>query len=188
MLDSKRAALQASAPATRLPDFLIIGAMKAGTTTLYHDLMRHPRIFLPEVKEPDALLSDNIFTSRNLRKYAQFFHPASLDQLCGEASTTYTKRPTFEGVADRALRLLGENLKLIYIVRNPLQRTLSHHRFLYQLGLMEKDINRVIRSDPTLIDYSRYAMQIEPWLATFGRRSAPPPGRRPIRACTSTPR
>ena len=37
------------------PDFLIVGAMKAGTTTLYHDLSEHPDIFLPVLKEPEVL-------------------------------------------------------------------------------------------------------------------------------------
>ena len=42
---------------SHLPDFLIIGAMKAGTTTLYRDLELHPQIFLPQEKEPETLVS-----------------------------------------------------------------------------------------------------------------------------------
>ena len=54
--------------AMRLPDFLIIGAMKSGTTGLFFDLCSHPRVFLPENKEPTRLASDDVLTTEGRQK------------------------------------------------------------------------------------------------------------------------
>lgn len=86
----------------RRPDFLIIGAMKAGTTTLYRDLVDHPNIFLPEQKEPNTLVMYGSDMRRIIDDYASLFARSPQDAICGEASTAYTKRPDNEGVAARA--------------------------------------------------------------------------------------
>ncbi len=152
----------------RLANFLIIGAMKAGTTTLYKDLLANPRIFMPQDKEPHDLVHDDVLTPAGVGRYARHFRGARADQICGEASTGYTKRPTYEGVAKRARRLLGPRLKVIYLVREPVARTVSQHYHLYSSGKADPQIDRAIKADPTLIDYSCYAMQLEPWLDAFG--------------------
>jgi len=72
----------------------------------------------------------------------------------------------------RTERLLGTNLKVIYIVREPVARTFSHHRHLYHDGRIAADINQVLRSTELdcreLIEIGRYAAQIQPWLDVFG--------------------
>lgn len=153
----------------RLPDFLIIGAMKAGTTTLYRDLLTHPRVFFPIDKEPEHLTREEVLTDAGRAAYAELFKDAAPDQLCGEASTAYTKRPTFEGVAQRAAQLLGDELRVIYLMREPVARTRSHHRHAVTFGeIGTEDLGEAIEQDPRLLDYSRYAMQLEPWLDTLG--------------------
>ena len=77
----------------RLPGFLIIGAMKAGTTTLYHDLLTNPQVFFPLDKEPGNLASHDVLGEDGRGRYASIFKTARPDQICGEASTTYTKLP-----------------------------------------------------------------------------------------------
>ncbi|MGP1273176.1 MAG: sulfotransferase [Phycisphaerales bacterium] len=152
-----------------LPHFLIIGAMKAGTTTLYRDLLTHPRVFFPQDKEPGNLLDDAVLDGAGRAAYEAMFAGASADQLCAEASTAYTKRPTHEGVAQRARELLGPDLRLIYIMREPVERLISQHRHELTAGeIAETDIDAAIERHPRLIDYSRYAMQLEPWLERFG--------------------
>ena len=144
--------------------------MKAGTTTLYRDLLTHPRIFFSQDKEPGNLLDDAVLTPEGRAAYRALFAAASPDQLCAEASTAYTKRPTHEGVARRARALLGEDLRLIYIMREPVARLVSQHRHELTAGeITETDIDAAIERHPHLIDYSRYAMQLEPWLEVFGR-------------------
>ncbi|MEL7484412.1 MAG: sulfotransferase domain-containing protein [Planctomycetota bacterium] len=153
----------------RLPDFLIIGAMKAGTTTLYRDLLTHPRVFFPIDKEPEHLTREDVLTDAGRAGYAELFAGAQPDQLCGEASTAYTKRPTFEGVAKHATTLLGNEFRVIYLMREPVARTRSHHRHERALGdVTTDDLGEAIKRHPELLDYSRYAMQLEPWLDALG--------------------
>jgi hypothetical protein len=154
---------------TLLPHFLIIGAMKSGTTTLYHDLLTHPRVFMPEVKEPDNLASDEVLTEPGLAAYRALFRDARPEQLCAEASTAYTKQPWITGVPERALRVLGPNVKLIYIMRDPVSRALSQYRHMLCNAAVPEDIDFAFRRQKNLVEFSRYAMQLEPWIATFGR-------------------
>src|SRR5262245_34426917 len=84
------------------PDFLIVGAMKAGTTSLHRDLNLHPQIFLPEEKEPEGLCHDRVLSARGRRRYARLFRPSRAGQMRGEASTAYTKLPEWQGVPARA--------------------------------------------------------------------------------------
>lgn len=153
----------------RLADFLIIGAQKSGTTSLYRDLEANPEVYFPMDKEPHDLASDAVLTEAGRAAYAAHFAGARADQRCGEASTGYTKRPTFEGVAERALRVLGPAARLVYVVRNPITRAISHHHFKVPGGQIPVDVNRAVREDETLLAYGRYAYQLEPWLEAFGR-------------------
>ena len=152
----------------KLPGFLIVGAMKSGTTTLYRDLQSNPRIFMPDDKEPESLIHDAVRGEEGRAAYASLFRRARDNQLCGEASTAYTKRPTYGEVPDRARSVLGATLKIIYVVREPVARAISHHRHLAGIKQLPADFDAAVRRDNTLIDYGRYAMQIEPWIEAFG--------------------
>lgn len=152
----------------RLPDFLIIGAMKAGTTSLYRDLLTNPRVFFPIDKEPGNLTKDDVLTETGRRAYAVLFNNAGPDQICGEASTQYTKLPDYPGVPQRARSLLGSDIKIIYLVRNPVDRAISHHRHLLAHQFIEEtNIDKAVYSHPDIIHYSQYAMQVTPWLESF---------------------
>ena len=149
------------------PDFLIVGAMKAGTTTLYHDLSEHPDIFLPVLKEPEVLTTLERLDEMRAY-YARLFRPARPGQLKGEASTAYTKRPNNEGVAEKARSLCGDGLKIIYIRRDPVERIRSQYEHERQHGTLHEAFHIAVRLHPRLIDYSRYDWQIEPWIEAFG--------------------
>lgn len=153
----------------RFPDFLIIGAMKSGTTSLFFDLDSHPSIFLPADKEPQDLAADHVLTPRGRRRYARRFVAARPGQVCGEASTGYTKLPDVQGVPERALHTCGDGVKAIYLVREPVSRTLSQHFHELTAGTTHPDVDVAVRTDHRLIAYSRYAMQIRPWIDALGR-------------------
>jgi len=153
----------------RLPDFLIIGAMKAGTTTLCADLGAQPAVFMSPVKEPNDLLDQSVLNDKGRRRYSRLFQSAQPDQLCGEGSTSYAKLPVYCGVAERARDVLGNDARIIYSVRDPVERLISHYLHLVARTGLRLSINEVIRSDRSLIDFSRYDMQLEPWLQSFGR-------------------
>lgn len=148
------------------PDFLIVGAMKAGTTTLYRDLDLHPDIAMPEQKEPETLLKwrqgGNI-----LRDYGDLFAKAGAGTFKGEASTAYTKRPHCEGVAQRA-RALNSSLKVIYLRRDPIARIVSHYTHECQHGRITLPISEALREHADLIGFSRYEWQIAPWMEALG--------------------
>src|SRR5437868_6820058 len=82
----------------RMPDFFIVGHFKSGTSSLYEMLRAHPRIFMPDAKEPRYLAGDMRARYRYRRgpdypqtfeQYAALFSPARPDQLVGEASAGY---------------------------------------------------------------------------------------------------
>ena len=152
---------------SRLPTFLIIGAMKAGTTTLFDDLALVPGISMASHKEPNTLVRFDKAADIEADYRTLFARARPGDQL-GEASTAYTKLPTHTGVAERALKVLGPELKLIYIRRDPLDRLLSQYRYEAPMGMCgDAGINTVLREDPRFVDYSDYAMQEAAWLAHF---------------------
>jgi hypothetical protein len=150
------------------PDFLIIGAMRAGTTTLYHDLRQHPDVFMPEDKEPEVLINFRGRTERARREYKRLLRSARDQQLCGEASTAYAKRPDHEGIAEFAQALFGSGIKIVYMVRDPIERIISHHHHLYSRRQTTQTLDEAVRQDHRLLAYSRYGMQIAPWFDVFG--------------------
>mgnify|MGYP006273010227 CR=1 FL=1 len=156
-------------PQHKLPHFLIIGGMKCGSTTVFRDLEDHPQVFLPLDKEPANLCHDKVLTPEGLAEYAAHFKPAKPDQKRGEASTDYTKRPQHEGVPQRALKVLGPELRIVYILRDPVARFISHHKHDGAQGLLPTNPDDALAREPGMIDFSRYAMQLEPWLDAFNK-------------------
>ncbi len=155
-----------------LPSFLIIGAMKSGTTTLYRDLLTHKQVFFPVSKELSMhmnLTKDDVLTPQGRAEYEELFEDAEPEQVCGEASTDYTKIPKFTGVPERAKQLLGPDIRLVYLMREPLARMISHHYHIYAEGFAPADINRAVDEKPEIVDFSLYGMQLKPWIETFGR-------------------
>lgn len=153
---------------TNLPRFLVIGAMKAGTTTLYEDLRQIPGVWLPPEKEPEDLIHPRVETPEGLRDYSRKFSGCPAGAIAGDASTAYAKRPTFEGVAERAKRLLGPDISIIYMTRHPIKRVVSHYHHLWGMKLEPRQLNDAVANDSQYLSYSRYSWQLEPWLAEFG--------------------
>ena len=154
----------------RTPDFLIVGAMKAGTTTLFRDIGTHPGIFVPAEKEPNVLRDDRPRDAM-VKDYGELFSRARPDQLCGEASTDYTKRPIYTGIASRARELCGAGLKVVYITRDPVGRMVSQYLHELQNGRIAMSFSEAIRCEARFIDTTRYEWQIAPWIELFGQKN-----------------
>ena len=107
----------------RPPDFCIIGAAKTATTTICGLLEQHPGIFVNPVKEPHFYATDQVY-ARGAQWNRGFYAEARDDQICGEASTSYTCFPLVHDVPDR---MAADNpaMKLIYCVREPVARAKS---------------------------------------------------------------
>lgn len=150
----------------RLPDFVIIGAMKCATSTLHDQLAMQQGIFMSTPKEPYFFSNDEVWC-KGLAWYEQLFAQARDGDLCGESSTHYTKLPTYPQTVER-MRSLIPNAKLVYVIRHPIDRLISHYIHDWSENKIKVSIDNAVHSYPDLIEYSRYAMQIEPFLNTYG--------------------
>lgn len=146
-----------------LPHFLIVGAMKAGTTSLYDELANMPGIFMSPEKEPEDLAFPDIEQRRGLVRYESKFSGAKPEDRIGEASTAYTKYPQFKDAPRRALEILGPDIKLIYMVRHPVSRMISHYTHVWGDGRETRDIDTALVEDPLYEHFSRYGEQIDRW-------------------------
>ena len=149
-----------------LPDFLIIGAMKCGTSTLQAQLADHPGIFMTTPKEPNFFSDDDIH-ARGVDWYQALFDAAAPGDLKGEASTHYTKLPTYPRCLDRMAAVL-ENPKLIYMIRNPVARAVSHYVHEWTMGNVSTDLDHALDVHPELISYGCYGQQITPFAERYG--------------------
>ncbi|AGZ43265.1 sulfotransferase domain-containing protein [Actinoplanes friuliensis] len=128
-----------------LPDFLIAGVPKAGTTALHAALVRHPGLFLPAVKEPKFFLSDGrppvsggpgdvqTYQEHVWRRadYEALFDPAPVGALRGEATPFYL----YDLEAHDRIRTLVPDAKLILLLRDPVDRAHSNWTHLWNAGL-----------------------------------------------------
>ena len=133
----------------RLPDFIIIGAMKSATSTLQEQLVLQPGIFMSSPKEPNFFSDDDVY-SNGLNWYSSLFENAKPGDLSGEASTHYTKLPTYPETIKRLKESLPE-LRLIYVMRHPIDRLISHYIHEWSMGVFHCDINEAVEKYPELI-------------------------------------
>jgi hypothetical protein len=150
-----------------LPTFLVIGAMKAGTTSLWAYLRAHPEVFMPAEKELDFFVAEKAW-GRGLDWYRGLFAPGAAARARGEASTNYTKHPLFAGVAERIARVLPD-ARLVYLVRHPIERIRSHYAHAVAAGWERRPLGRALREEPQYLDVSRYAHQLTEYLRYFDR-------------------
>ena len=151
----------------RLPDFLLIGAMKSGSTTLYHHLREHPRLFLPAYKEPEFFVSGKGW-ERGVDWYSGLFADARSDQLVGEGSTSYTKPTEFPGVPER-IRSVVPQVRLVYLLREPVARMRSMYAHMVLTGRERRPVDEALLTDETYLAPSRYADNIRRYLDVFPR-------------------
>ena len=144
-----------------LPNFLIIGAAKSGTTALYRYLYDHPEIFMSEWKElhyfsfPETrILNKGPKTYKRisvstLKEYEEYFQYAKNAVAIGEVSPSYLYLP---GTANRIFKLLP-NIKLIAILRNPVERAFSAFMHARRDGWEEiTDFRKALEQEETRIE------------------------------------
>jgi hypothetical protein len=125
-----------------LPDFMIIGGARCGTSSLYSYLREHPEIFMPDLKEPHFFnylkLKKSPHPDRapwTLDDYAAMFEYASPAQKIGEASASYLffhdiVIPTLQSIYGEKARYV----KIVIVLRNPIDRAWSQHMLLKRNG------------------------------------------------------
>ncbi|MEM8857061.1 MAG: sulfotransferase [Chloroflexota bacterium] len=148
-------------------DFMILGAQKCGTTTLFDILNTHPNISGSSPKEPH-FFSTTPDWKLHLDDYYKIY-----DQKDGvlhfEASTDYTFYPYRNLNIWDALYEINPEMKHIYIVRNPKERIVSAYMHMYQRGYADSSLEDALLEEPLLVAVSRYYTQIKPFIDKFGR-------------------
>jgi hypothetical protein len=161
-----------------MPNFLIIGAMKSGTTALYYYLEQHPEIYMSPVKEPNFFSSQEQENAAdavtNIGTYQHLFRGGSGKKALGEASHSYLYEPR----AAAEIKRYVPEAKLIAILRNPIDRAYSHFLHMVRTGmeplddfaqaLREEEVR--IHKERTFQDYigrGLYYQQLKRYFGTF---------------------
>ena len=167
-----------------LPDFIIVGAMKSGTTSLHNILSHHENIFIPKREimffDIDDIVQNldffvqvsrkwNIFDfdkrlDEYLKWYSLFFNDANDNQIIGEDSTTYMASQN----APKRIAQLLPDVKLIFMLRDPVKRSYSNYWHLVHSGNAMYDFEKTIQFMPgTILQRSLYKSQIERFKRCF---------------------
>lgn len=161
-------------------NLIVPGAAKSGTSTLHELLDLHPQISMSTSKEPHHFCRSERF-KLGAERHNALFDKSSEISFYGESSTGYLPWPE---AAYRAKQNLDDP-KIIMVLREPVERTLSHYRWRYQLGLEKRSFLEALREDgrgydperPTeygytaYLDFSNYSRHCEHWLSVFGREN-----------------
>lgn len=177
----------------KMPNFLIVGAAKAGTSSLYHYLNQHPQIFMSAVKEPrffaPELYTEHLkdpyrsgakehrSTPMSVAEYGALFEGVTDEVAIGEASTEYLSMPK----TPERIKQYIPNAKLIIILRDPAERAFSAfcyqvrdgcERFSFEEALEKEEIRRTEKKRWPGWQYKRvgfYHEQIVRYLEQFER-------------------
>jgi hypothetical protein len=152
---------------TRLPTFLVIGTQKAGTTSVWEFLRRHPQVFMPDVKELNFFIEEGSW-HKGIDWYRSLFAGARPDQQIGEASPGYTMFPIFSGAPARIAAVIPD-VKLLYMVRHPIERMRSSYLQSVATGLETRPMREALLLSSQYVTLSLYALQIEQFLEHFDR-------------------
>lgn len=138
-----------------LPNFLIVGTQKAGTTSLWNYLRQHPDVFMPEVKEVNFFKSSARNYDCGLEWYESFFDGHSGEKAVGEASPRYMM---YEEVPARIAKM-DSTVRLIFILRNPVDRAYSHYWHSVRDGYETLSFEEAIEQENFRIEKSEFAMR-----------------------------
>ncbi len=160
------------------PDVYLIGAMKAGTTSLADLLAKHPDVAVSSPKEPH-------FFTENLGKDLDWYKACFKDvgrRVCVDASTSYSIAPVpgpfkykrecerYLGVPSR-IKAINPDAKIIYMLRNPVARTYSHYLHNARTGWEKRPLRQAIEEDSQYLSASNYPAQIALYREHFDDRS-----------------
>lgn len=149
-----------------LPNFIIVGAGKCGTTSLWRYLDQSPDISMSSVKEPGFFSNDAIW-ARGVEWYSEIFHKDRAEQLTGEASNAYSALQSNPFTLARMKQVLDNNVKFIYCVRNPIKRTESD--FMHTANFDgSQEFSEFLKKNKSHRDKNNYMKTLYEYRAAFG--------------------
>src|SRR5215475_5027581 len=152
---------------SRLPNLIIIGAMKCGTSSLHYYLGFHPQIVMSQQKELNFFIQERNW-SKGIDWYKSHFTGAAT--VYGEASPNYTNYPFWTGVPERMASILPD-AKLIYLVRDPIERMISQYIHEMAASPEQRTFSEAITDTDNnhYLSRSLYYVQLEQYLKHFSR-------------------
>jgi len=148
-----------------LPNLIVIGGLKCGTASLHHYPNLHPEADMSRPKELNFFVEE-LNWPLGPDWYAGHFRADA--RVRGETSPHYTNRPRFEGVA-RRMHDLVPDARLVYMVRDPVDRMLSHYVHNAGGGYDDRTPEEAFSDERSAyFDRGRYAYQLEPYVEAFG--------------------
>jgi hypothetical protein len=167
----------------RALDFVVIGAQKGGTTTLFEHLRHHPRLCLPADKEAPFFNRPELYTRGVDQLFTTYFpQPLPTDRLLGTVTPQYM---CIAGCADRLADAFPD-ARLVAILRDPVERAFSHYRMAVRRGQETRSFDDAIAAmlagpealevarassglGETYVAWSEYGRVLDTYLARFGR-------------------
>ncbi|MCK9372280.1 MAG: sulfotransferase [Sulfuricurvum sp.] len=166
-----------------LPNFIIVGAPKAGTTSLYYYLSEHPQVFMSDPKEVNFFSREEIerqglyydsFRVKSIEEYEKLFETVSTEKAIGEGSVSYLFYPE---TAEKIKEMLPD-VKIIILLRDPIERGFSHYLMDYRLGLVSLPFEAIVNKSENhknmdlyyqqYIELGLYYEQVKRYLDLFG--------------------
>ncbi len=156
--------MSVEAPARVLPNLITIGAQKCGTSALHYYLSFHPEIEMSRPKELNFFIKQRNWPEGE-EWYERHFEPSA--KVRGESSPNYTAFPHFKGVAKRMHGFVPD-AKLIYLVRDPIDRIVSQYVHNYTKRRSNKDLRTTVMNEgSTYIPRSSYHSQVKQFLKFY---------------------
>ena len=148
-----------------VPNFFIVGASKAGTTSLAQALKEHPSVFMTDPKEPnffDGYDTAETVDAAELDTYLRLYDGVQDEVVIGEASVGYLNSKQ----AARHIHTLNPDAKILISLRNPTTRIISLYEMYVRHGLTET-FEHATKTDPWLVRQCHYAANVERILQYF---------------------
>ncbi len=146
----------------KLPNFIVLGPPRTGTTWLYRCLGQHPEVFISDRKE--VRYFDEHY-EKGLPWYAQAFAAAPESaRAIGDITPGYFQHP---GVPERMIEVLGETVELFVIHRDPVERAYSAYQGALRRGETHAAFREALEEIPRLVSNSQYAKQLDRFLSVF---------------------
>ena len=137
---------------------VMIGAAKAGTTSLHRLLTSHPEICFAAEKEPDFFSKDEIY-ARGIDYYCGLFDPLPHHRIAFDGSTTYARLPMFDKPASRIAKVFPD-ARIIYVLREPVARTWSHYLHRKRWSGSVQTFEAMCQDDESVQYASNYAAHL----------------------------
>lgn len=144
------------------PNFLVIGAAKAGTTWLYSCLYEHPEIYLPDIKELHFFSYESVY-QKGFDWYESNFSDVTVEKAVGEISPSYLP---LKSTAERIYNY-NPDMRLIVILRNPIDRAYSHYCMAMRTNKVEKNIDKGLSLNSPYVQWGLYHEQITRFMELF---------------------